>query len=106
MKCRKNFIDEINNLSNSSIDGYKSKIDTLQEEVNTEMGKGEKLTSLLEVKQNEMKEFEDVPKKLNQYGNIKGKLSEKISSIVKEHKFFEEHSVFLPVIRILKKTFV
>ena len=43
----KNFIDEINNLSNASIDGYKSKIDTLQEEVNTEMGKGEKLTSLL-----------------------------------------------------------
>ena len=40
-----------------------------------------------------MKEFEDAPKKLNQYGNIKGKLSEKISSIVREHKFFEEHSV-------------
>ena len=93
VEMQKNFIDEINNLSNASIDGYKSKIDTLQEEVNTEMGKGEKLTSLLEAKQNEMKEFEDAPKKLNQYGNIKGKLSEKISRIVKEHKFFEEHSV-------------
>ena len=93
VEMQKNFIDEINNLSNASIDGYKSKIDTLQEEVNTEMGKGEKLTSLLEAKQNEMKEFEDAPKKLNQYGNIKGKLSEKISSIVREHKFFEEHSV-------------
>ena len=41
-----------------------------------------------------MKEFEDSSKKLNQYGNIKGSSSEKISSIVREHKFFEEHSVY------------
>ena len=90
---QKNFIDEINKLSDESIKGYEKKIDKLQKEVEDHMVVNESLSEKLLNKQTEMKEFEDSSKKLTEMGNIKGKLSQRIQTIVKEHKFFSENTV-------------
>ena len=93
VEMQKNFIDEINKLSDESIKGYEKKIDRLQKEVDDHMVVNESLSEKLLNKQNEMKEFEDASKKLNEMGSIKGKLSQRIQTIVKEHKFFTENTV-------------
>ena len=93
VSMQKNFIEEINKLSDESIRGYNEKIDTLQKEVEEDLTHSLSLSNALENKQLEMKEFEDSSNKLKEYGNIKGKLSQKIQTIVKEHKFFTENTV-------------
>lgn len=93
VEMQKNFIDEINKLSDESIKGYQKKIDKLQKEVEGDLTTSASLSESLENKQIEMKEFEDSSKKLNEMGNLKGKLSQRIQTIVKEHKFFTENRV-------------
>jgi DNA repair exonuclease SbcCD ATPase subunit len=93
VEMQKNFIDEINKLSDESIKGYQKKIDKLQKEVEGDLTTSASLSESLENKQIEMKEFEDASKKLNEMGNLKGKLSQRIQTIVKEHKFFTENRV-------------
>ena len=93
VEMQKNFIEEINKLSDESIKGYEKKIDKLQKEVEDDMSVNETLSEKLLKKQTEMKEFENASKKLTEMGNIKGKLSQRIQTIVKEHKFFTENRV-------------
>ena len=57
------------------------------------MNRNQEITSQVETLQQNLREFEGSGKKLREYGNIKGKLSQKISTVVKEHKFFNENTV-------------
>ena len=41
----------------------------------------------------DMRQFESATVRLKEFGGIKGKMSQKIASIVKEHKFFSENRV-------------
>jgi len=93
VEMQTNFIEEIESRGKNNIQDKKLKISKLDEEV------------VLYMKENSITE-EDIYKfvkeqecvtgateKLKKLSNIKGKISQKVSSITKEHKFFTENSV-------------
>tara|TARA_Y100000015_G_scaffold34486_1_gene34795 strand:- start:716 stop:2428 length:1713 start_codon:yes stop_codon:yes gene_type:complete len=90
---QKNFIQQIENQSKEDISSKEHQINTLLTEENTFMHKNENINKDVIVLQEKMTSLEGSASKLREYGNIKGKLSNKISGIVKEHKFFSENRV-------------
>ena len=93
VKMQKNFIDELETRSQDDIKQKESKINNLLNEENDVMNLNENLNLELVALQNELKDFSDSGKKLREFGNIKGKLSQRISTLVKDHKFFNENTV-------------
>jgi len=90
---QKNFIQQIENQSKEDISSKEHQINTLLTEENSFMHKNENINKDVVVLQKKMNSLEGSASKLREYGNIKGKLSHKISGIVKEHKFFSENRV-------------
>jgi DNA repair exonuclease SbcCD ATPase subunit len=93
VKMQKNFIDELETRSQDDIKQKESKINNLLSEENDVMNLNENLNQELVTLQNELKDYSDSGKKLREFGNIKGKLSQRISTLVKDHKFFNENTV-------------
>ncbi|MDB4631249.1 AAA family ATPase [Pseudomonadales bacterium] len=93
VKMQKNFIDELETRSQDDIKQKESKINNLLNEENDIMNLNENLNLELVTLQNELKDYSDSGKKLREFGNIKGKLSQRISTLVKDHKFFNENTV-------------
>ena len=93
VQMQKDFIEQIENKSQEDISDKEDKINTLLTEENECMNRNQEITSQVETLQQNLREFEGSGKKLREYGNIKGKLSQKISTVVKEHKFFNENTV-------------
>jgi len=90
---QKNFIQQIENQSKEDISSKEHQINTLLTEENSFMHKNENINKDVVILQEKMSSLEGSASKLREYGNIKGKLSNKISGIVKEHKFFSENRV-------------
>ena len=93
VRMQKNFIDELETRSQDDIKQKEYKIGELLNEENSYMGSNESLNQELVTLQEELKEYSDSGKKLREFGNIKGKLSQRISTLVKDHKFFNENTV-------------
>ena len=93
MKMQQNFIEELENRGNANIDSNKEKITTLDGEVGEYMSTNEDLEKRIETLQNEIEGLETARQKLSKLNNLKGKLSQKVSTITKEHKFFTENTV-------------
>ena len=93
VKMQSNFIDEIEKESNLQIDQKKQKIEILSTFSNTS---DEENTILLE-KSNQLnlslEVLSESPSKLKKLGTLKGKLSQKLSTIVDDRDFFLENSV-------------
>ena len=93
MKMQQEFIEELENRGNANINSNKEKIANLDKEVGLYIDENsvteEKIHSLT-------KEQEDVigaGDKLVKLNNLRGKISQKVSTITKEHKFFNENTV-------------
>ena len=90
---QKNFIKEMEDLGRNNIESTRSKIKTLQIEVDTHIEHNElKESSISDL----IKEQEDVTgatEKLKKLNNLKGKITQKVSTITKEHKFFTDNTV-------------
>jgi len=93
VRMQKNFIDELETRSQDDIKQKESKINNLLNEENDFMNGNDSLNQELVTLQEELKEYSDSSKKLREFGNIKGKLSQRISTLVKDHKFFNENTV-------------
>ena len=93
VSMQKNFIEELENRSQDDIKKKEGKITDLLTEENDCMNRNERLNDELKVTQQEIEEFSDSSRKLREFGNIRGKLSQKISTLVKEHKFFNDNTV-------------
>ena len=93
VKMQKNFIEELENRSQDNIKEKETKINDFLSEENDMMNDNIKLTEELEDLQKVIEGFSDPTKKLREYGNIKGKISQKITTLVKEHKFFNDNTV-------------
>lgn len=93
MKMQEEFIEELENRGNANINTNKEKISNLDKEIGVYMEKSnktnEKVTKLIE----KQEKLTDVGKKLVKLNNLKGKISQKVSTITKEHKFFNENTV-------------
>jgi len=93
VRMQKNFIDELETRSQDDIKQKEYKIGELLNEENSYMGSNENLNRELVTLQDELKDYSDTGKKLREFGNIKGKLSQRISTLVKDHKFFNDNTV-------------
>ena len=90
---QKNFIDELENRSKKNIKDKELKIGKLLCEENTYMGSNEELERKLKDLNEELDEYTGAKEKLRTLGNLKGKISNKVSTITKEHKFFTQNTV-------------
>ncbi len=90
---QKNFIQQIEDQSKEDVSYKENQINVLLTEENKFMHKNEDINNNVILLQKKMTTLEGSASKLREYGNIKGKLSQKISGIVKEHKFFTENRV-------------
>ena len=93
VEMQKNFIEQIENKNKETIQNKESNISHLLNEENNLMNRNERLNDELKITQQEIEEFSDSSRKLREFGNIRGKLSQKISTLVKEHKFFNDNTV-------------
>jgi len=93
MKMQKNFIDELENRGNANINANKKKIANLDKEVGECLNDNESIQDDIDIKIEKQKEVIGTGDKLVKLNNLKGKLSQKVSAITKEHKFFNENTV-------------
>ena len=88
-----NFIEELENLGKQNIKDKEDKIMGLLNEekdlINASEGMNEELARL----QGTLEKYVGATEKLRKLGNLKGKISNKVSTITKEHKFFSQNTV-------------
>ena len=93
VEMQKNFIDELETRGKDNIRNRKSKINTLMSEVEVYMNQNSILEENVFSLNKNLKEVSDASVKLKKLGNLKGKISQKVSTITTEHKFFKENTV-------------
>ena len=93
VEMQQTFIDELENRGKENIQDRKNKIDQLLTEIDShceEIGAIEK--QVLNVT-DDLGSVIGAADKLKKLGNLRGKISQKVSVITKEHKFFSENTV-------------
>ena len=90
---QKNFIEELENRGNANINANKEKITNLNLEVGIYLEDNEKIQDDVDVLVEKQEKHTGATEKLRKLGNLKGKISQKVSTITKEHKFFTENTV-------------
>tara|TARA_B100000965_G_scaffold50738_1_gene37666 strand:- start:4796 stop:6505 length:1710 start_codon:yes stop_codon:yes gene_type:complete len=90
---QKDFIDKIEKQSKGDIKERLTKIEKLNDNVQRCFEDSTKQEDLLLDLRKQLADVKDASTRLREFGNIKGKLSQKIQIIVKEHKFFTENTV-------------
>jgi DNA repair exonuclease SbcCD ATPase subunit len=93
MKMQQNFIEELEDRGHANIDSNQAKIDKLLDEENSYMLSNDDLNYRMETLQEQLEGVTGAGDKLVKLNNLKGKLSQKVSTITKEHKFFTENTV-------------
>ena len=93
VEMQKSFIDKLDKEGNDTIKSKEESIESLQQEVRDGFMSGTELEDQLLKKQEELKVFEGASKRLREYGSIKGKMSQRINTLVKDHKFFTDNRV-------------
>ena len=90
---QKSFIDELENRGKQSIDENKIKIDNLMKEAEVFLRENSVLEEDVFKFTKEQQIVTDAGDKLVKLNNLRGKLSQKVGTITKEHKFFSENTV-------------
>ena len=85
------FIQEIENTSKKDVKDKKEKIKNINEQIERYEDDLAEMSQELDVINKDMGMLSDCNTKLRKLGNLKGKLSNKVSTITKEHKFFSEN---------------
>jgi len=93
MKMQQNFIEELENRGNANINTNKRKISDLDTEIEHYISENAKTEEQVFAYTKEQEEVIGADDKLVKLNNLKGKLSQKVSVITKEHKFFSENTV-------------
>ena len=93
VEMQKDFIDKIEKQSKGDIQERLNKIEKLNQNVQNCFESSTKQEDILISLRKQLEEVQNASERLREYGSIKGKLSSKIQTIVKEHKFFTENTV-------------
>jgi DNA repair exonuclease SbcCD ATPase subunit len=93
VEMQKNFIDELENRGKENIRQRKSKINILIDEVEVYINENSLLDQNIFSLNKNLEEVNDASIKLKKLGNLKGKISQKVSTITTEYKFFKENTV-------------
>ena len=93
VEMQTNFINELESQGKQRIDEKKEKIDTLMCEAEDYVHENELISDDVVDLTKEQEEVTGAKDKLKKLNTLKGKLSNKVATITKEHKFFTEHTV-------------
>jgi DNA repair exonuclease SbcCD ATPase subunit len=93
VEMQNNFIEELENQGKQNIENRKFKTVKLMDEIDVYMKENATIEENVFSFTKELEEVNNAPEKLKKLGNLKGKLSQKVSVITKEHKFFTENTV-------------
>ena len=105
VEMQQNFIEELENLSNANINANKEKIANLDKEIGDYMEENTSNEDPLRALIREQDAITGYAEKLRKLGNLKGKISQKVSTITKEHKFFTENTVCPTCTQSIEETF-
>jgi DNA repair exonuclease SbcCD ATPase subunit len=92
-KMQKNFIEELENRGKENIENRKVKVTELMDESEVHMRENSITEEDIFKFTKELEEVTGAADKLKKLGNLKGKISQKVSAIATEHKFFTENTV-------------
>jgi DNA repair exonuclease SbcCD ATPase subunit len=93
VKMQQNFIEELENRGKENIENNKRKVSDLSLEIEQHLSENNSLEEPLREYIREQDKLTGYVDKLRKLGNLKGKISQKVSTITKEHKFFTENTV-------------
>ncbi len=93
VRMQEDFINEIESRGKEDIEEKKEKIDILMCEAEDHVRENEQLENDVFDLTKEQESVTGATEKLRTLGGLKGKISNKVSTITKEHKFFTEHTV-------------
>jgi len=93
LRMQKEFIDEVERLGKSDIKAKKEQIQELKDAQDKLLIDSLAIENQLQEKQKELEEYSGATSKLRKLGNLKGKISQKVTTITEEHKFFTNNTV-------------
>ena len=105
IRMQEEFIEELDNRGKQNIKNKESSIQKLMEEENDVHNSNIKLSEDMQKLQTEIVGFEGATDKLRKLGNLKGKISNKVTTITKEVKFFKENTVCPTCTQDIEDTF-
>ena len=105
VQMQKNFIEELENRASEDIKCKEGKIMGLLDEENKFMHENVKIVEELDDLNKVLNSYTGATEKLRKLGNLKGKISNKVSTITKEHKFFTENTVCPTCDQAIEETF-
>ena len=88
-----NFILDIENLGKTDIENKKNYINDLNIDIKNYINENEVLQNKLTQLKDDLENYSDVKGKLKKLDQLKGKITQKITTISTEHKFFEQNTV-------------
>jgi len=102
---QENFILTLENNGKSQIASNEGKIGELQSEVDGLIETNNEIQNVVESKQKDLEKYTGAADKLKKLGNLKGKISQKVSTITAEHKFFKENTVCPTCTQTIEESF-
>ena len=93
ISMQESFIEEIEQEGKTNIKTKKNNIKSLNVEVDTHIEKNEMIEADISDLMKEQESVTGAGEKLAKLNTLKGKITQKVSSITKEHKFFTENTV-------------
>ena len=93
LKMQEEFIEQLENRGKDNISSNKQKISDLDQEIEQYLNENTSIEDPLREYIREQDKLVGYADKLRKLGNLKGKISQKVSTITKEHKFFIENTV-------------
>jgi DNA repair exonuclease SbcCD ATPase subunit len=91
VNMQENFIEEIENRGKEDIEDKKGKILQLNVEIDTHLEKNEMTEGDVDILTKQLEDVTGATEKLRTLGGLKGKISNKVATITKEHKFFTDN---------------
>ena len=105
MTMQENFIKELEEQSKENIQEKNDKIKVLSVEADTHIEHNQLIESNISDLIKEQEEVTGASQKLIKLNNLKGKITQKVATVAKEHKFFEENVVCPTCTQSLKEDF-
>ena len=105
VQMQENFIEELESRGKKNIEDKEKKIQGLLNEENDLMNACENMNEELVSLEKSLEKYSGASEKLRTLGNLKGKISNKVSTITKEHKFFTQNTVCPTCDQAIEETF-
>ena len=105
VSMQEDFMEELENRAKQNVSDKELKIGNLLVEENNWMGINETNNIELASLQKRIEGYAGAAEKLRTLGNLKGKISNKVSTITKEHKFFTQNTVCPTCTQSIEETF-